>query len=149
MGKITEYSPFPYGFRGDIKDGAFCELDAENGTSSKFIVIRPRAYMRDKQREEQFVSDGVMSWNDIYPELKHLGYIPSGDDTFWLYTVDVCVIEKKYLSESDSEVFAKNAKDCEVYYFDDFNKCMTFLNEKFHVSETDFYKSWETNYPRF
>lgn len=147
MENITPYRPFPIDFRGDEKNGAFCEIEDE--LLSKFIVIRATPYMRDAEREESLVSDGIMTWGDIYPHLEALGYTPSKEDTYWLYAVDVCDIDKEFLEESDSEIFALNAKNCELYYFDNFNKCMIFVKDKYNADTNNFKKLWETNYPQY
>lgn len=148
MNNVTEYSPFPYGFRGDEKDGAYCEISISDD-ETKFIVIRPRTYMQNYERENQLVVQGIVTWAQIYPELEMLGYMPKKDEAFWLYSVDICYIDKEFLLESDSETFAHNAKNCEEYVFDDFYKCMEFLKEKHAVEASDFHKSWETNYPQY
>ncbi|HED5893949.1 TPA: hypothetical protein R5R88_004580 [Salmonella enterica] len=151
MEKITPYNPFPYGFKHD-KLGehkvSYCEIDLKNGFT-RFIVIRTRDYKSDKEREEKLVTDGIMTWDDIYPELKKLGYTPDECITFWLYDVDIDDIEKIYLEDSDSEIYAEHAINCKSYCFDDFYKCMDFLKEQYSVKPEDFRQKWETNYPRY
>lgn len=149
MYSVNQYSPYPYGFGGDAKTGAYCEIDINNGKTSRFIVIKARAYMKDKERKMQLVRDGVMSWEDIYPEIIHLGYFPDSNYVFWLYRVYVCDIDKNLLKESDSEIFAMNAVNCEEFVFDDFEKCISFLMKKYEVCYESFVKKWQTNYPRY
>ncbi|GKX53836.1 hypothetical protein [Budvicia aquatica] len=148
MEEITPYSPFPYGFRGDKERGAYCEIDLGNGFT-RFLVIYARAYKEDKERDEQLVSEGYTEWNRIYPEIEQLGYIPDENTTFWLYHLDICDIDKKYLEDSDSEIFAKNAINCKSHYFDDFYKIMDYVKEQYGVGFSDFHKDWETNYPQY
>lgn len=89
-----------------------------------------------------------MTIEDIYPEIVGLGYIPDKEKVFWLYTVNVCDIDKVHLENSDSEEFAVNVINDDYYHFDDFYKCMKFLREKFGV-EKNFRKDWETHYPQY
>ena len=151
MGDINPYNPFPWRFRGDIRDGSYCELDLDDGKTTRFIVIRVKPYMQDDdyERECQLVELGVYTWEGMYPEIEKLGYMPDRNKVFWLYNVYVDDIEKEFLVDSDSEVFAMNAKNCKLFAFDDFYKCMAFLKEKYHVAEKDFKKEWETNYPKY
>lgn len=90
-----------------------------------------------------------MTIEDIYPEIVGLGYIPDKEKVFWLYTVNVCDIDKVHLENSDSEEFAVNVINDDYYHFDDFYKCMKFLREKFGVEEKNFRKDWETHYPQY
>lgn len=55
---IGEYSPYPYGFRGDIKKRACCELSM--GGMSRFIIIRPKSYfpIDSFDREIYFIKKG-------------------------------------------------------------------------------------------
>ncbi|GKW14963.1 hypothetical protein PEC301937_09130 [Pectobacterium carotovorum subsp. carotovorum] len=149
--KITPYNPYPYGFRGDSRDGSYCEMDINGGQDLRFIIIRPRAYFPEEmiEREMNFLEKGIMTLEDIYPEVKALGYTPDRKDVFWLYNLNVCDIEKQYLEDSDSEVFAAQVKYDEYYTFDDFYKCMDFIKQTFGVNESHFKKSWETSYPQY
>lgn len=119
----TAYNPWPWGFRGDAKRGAFCEIDIEDNRASRFIVIRPRAYFPEDTRERERV--------------------------FWLYNVNVCDIDKQFLDDSDSEIFAAQARNDQNYTFDNFWHCMAFLTERFGITESDFKKDWQTNYPQY
>ncbi|OCG44719.1 hypothetical protein A9G35_07770 [Gilliamella sp. Choc5-1] len=150
MSDINQYNPFPWRFRGDKEDGTYCEIKLDD-EHTRFIVIRVRSYMNDDdyERECQLVEQGIMTWDDIYPETEKLGYMPDRDKVFWLYKVYVDDIENEFLVDSDTEVFAMNAKNCKEFVFDDFYKCMFFLKEHYHVEEKDFKKSWETNYPQY
>jgi len=147
MMDATPYRPFPMNFTGDKLHRSFCEID--DGPTSKFIVIRATPYMRDKETEESLLVDGIMTWNDLYPELDSIGYMPSHKDTYWLYRVDVCDIDKEYLKDSDTEVFATKAKNCAQYHFDRFSKAISLIKEKYNITPDSFKKSWETNYPQY
>jgi len=148
---ITPHNPYPYGFRGDVKKGSYSELDIDGGKSSRFVIIRPKPYFPQEtiDREMEFIQKGILTLEDIYPDIARLGYVPERKDTFWLYNVNVCEIDKVYLDESDSEVFAANLKRDEYYTFDDFYKCIDFVEKNFGVGERDFKKDWETNYPQY
>lgn len=145
------YNPWPWGFRGDVKRGAFCEVDIENNRASRFIVIRPRAYFpADRlERDLALINSGEIALEACYPEIACLGYIPDRERVFWLYNVNVCDIEKQFLQDSDSEVFAAQARNDQNYTFDNFGNCMAFLTERFGVSESDFKQDWQTNYPQY
>ena len=147
----TPYNPWPWGFRGDAKRGAFCEIDIDGNRASRFIVIRPRAYFPEDTRERELalINRGDTSLAACYPEIARLGYIPDRERVFWLYNVNVCDIEKQFLQDSDSEIFAAQARNDQNYTFDNFGHCMAFLTERFGVSESDFKKDWQTNYPQY
>ncbi|MCY9847291.1 hypothetical protein [Pectobacterium jejuense] len=149
--KITPYNPYPYGFRGDVRDGSYCEVDINEGKDSRFIIIRPRAYFPEGmfEREMGFLEKGMLTLEDMYPEVKVLGYVPDRKNVFWLYNLNVCDIEKQYLEDSDSEIFAAHVKYDEYYTFDDFYKCMAFIEQTFGVHESHFKKNWETRYPQY
>ncbi|MBA0211412.1 hypothetical protein ACLEE6_16695 [Lonsdalea quercina] len=148
---ISPYNPYPYDFRGDVKKGAYCEIDIDEGKGTRFIIIRPRAYFPSDSvdRKIELIDKGIMSIEEMYPEINKLGYIPDRLKAFWLYNLNVCDIDKIYLEDSDSEVFAANVKYDEYYTFDDFYKCMDFIKKEFGVSEKDFKKDWETSYPQY
>ncbi|ATY91956.1 hypothetical protein PEC301296_40960 [Pectobacterium carotovorum subsp. carotovorum] len=149
--KISPYSPYPYGFRGDIKKGSYCEVDINEGKGTRFIIIRPKAYFPQDtiERDIDLIKKGISTLEDLYPDVIRLGYIPDRLETFWLYNLNVCDIDKVYLEDSDSEVFAANVKYDEYYTFDDFYKCMDFVKKEFGVNEKDFKKDWETSYPQY
>lgn len=149
--KITPYNPYPYGFRGDVRDGSYCEMDINGGKDSRFIIIRPRAYFPEEmlEREMGFLEKGMLTLEEMYPEVKALGYVPDRNNVFWFYNLNICDIEKQYLEDSDSEVFAAHVKDDEYYTFDDFYKCMAFIKQRFGVNESHFKKNWETRYPQY
>ncbi|UVO07435.1 hypothetical protein LW347_16365 [Pectobacterium polonicum] len=148
---ISPYNPYPYGFRGDIKKGAYCEIDIDEGIGTRFIIIRPKAYFPQDaiERDMDFINKGILTLEEVYPDVIRLGYVPDRLKVFWLYNVNVCDIDKVYLEDSDSEVFAANVKYDEYYTFDDFYKCMDFVKKEFGVSEKDFKKDWETSYPQY
>lgn len=148
---INQYSPYPYGFRGDVKKGAYCEINIDQGCGARFVIIRPKAYFPPEtvDREIELINKGVVTLEEVYPDVIRLGYVPDRMKTFWLYNLNVCDVDRKYLEDSDSEIFAANVKRDEYYAFDDFYECMDFIKKEFGVNERDFKKDWETNYPQY
>ncbi|WP_148223027.1 hypothetical protein [Paraburkholderia xenovorans] len=139
---MNRHAPFPSSMRGD-KDGAYCEVMIDGGDASRFLIIRPIEYMRERDRD--LIGRGIFEIKDLYPEVERLGHIPC-EEVVWLYKLEVFVVEKIF--HGNSELFFENTMNFDYFVFDDYGCLLRFCEEKYGVKESDFSKSWETGYPQ-
>ncbi|WP_156432383.1 hypothetical protein [Burkholderia sp. MSMB1498] len=135
------YSPFPSGVRGD-ENGMFYEEILPDG-GSKYVIVRAVRYMDERARE--LIEEGV-SVEDLYPEIEVFGRMPRRD-ALWLYKVESFTVERQY--HEDQEVFSDHSENYAYHVFDDYYDAMDFCREWHGISQGDFRKKWETNYPDF
>ena len=142
MHRIGPFNAFPPELQGDM-NGAFYERPIRNGSASLYLIIRPKRYMTDRDRE--LVEQGHFSIDELNPGIKLLGRYPH-PDTLWLYEVESFEVNREH--HENQEVFSDNANKYNCLVFDNYDEMMKYCREEFSVSAEDFRKSWSTNYPQ-
>jgi len=149
------YNPFPSDMKadrsvfGNWRNATCCETET-GGSSVRFIFIYAHEYINSSEEldRRQRLLDAGYEYEEVYPEVTWLGYLPDMEDTFWIYEVEVDIIDKEYLQTNDSEVFTDNARQVETVFFDRFDSCMNYIRSKYNVEPSDFQKISSTNYPK-
>ena len=139
---IGPHHPFPRGINGD-KSGAYYERPLRNGSASLYVILRPRRYMTE--RDSDLVERGQFTVEELHPEVVRLGRQPQ-PGTLWIYEVESFEVDREH--HGNPESFNDHANNYDLQVFDDFEDLMAYCKGRFQVSEGDFKKSWETNYPQ-
>lgn len=137
------HRPFPASMEGDL-DGAFFEKIIDGGTTSFYLIIRPRRYLT--ARDQELIGQGNFSLEDLHPEVSRLSGIPASG-TLWLYELESFKVGREH--QDDQEAFNDNATDYRSEVFDDLSILLDHCEKEFGVSASDFKKSEATHYPKF
>jgi hypothetical protein len=144
MANIAQtHRPFPASMEAD-PDGAFFERSLDGGATSFYLIIRPRPYLTARDRE--LIDQGVLSLEELHPEVLRLGRTPS-PETRWLYEVESFKVGREY--HDDQEVFNDHATDYRSEVFDNLSTLLDHCQKEFGVAASDFRKRDATHYPKF
>jgi hypothetical protein len=127
---------------GDV-NGAYYERLLRQGSTSFYVIIRPRRFMTERYSE--LVDKGQFTMEELHPEVTRLGRRPQ-PGTLWTYELESFEVDREH--HENSESFNDHARDYESQVFDDFESLMKYCEDRFQISERDFKKSWQTNYPQ-
>jgi hypothetical protein len=141
MYQTGPYRPFPSEMRAD-DSAAFCEIPLSDGSGSTYVIMRARRYLEES--DVSMMERGIFSFEEMYPELKDLGYRPP-DENFWIYRVESFDVAKEH--HVDQEVFADYSQNYKQVVFVTFDTSLAYCQREFGISLENFKKRWETNYP--